>query len=368
MPIKVLHLVPSFALGGMERIVCSVINGTTDRYDHRILALDRRVDARRWIRAKASVVPFEKPDKRRLFFSTLYRVLKTIRPDILMTYNWGATDGIWLGRLAGIRHIIHNEHGFNVDEGNGTNWQRDAVRYLVYRLASKVIVVSGELESLLRQRYRLTPCQVARISNGIDASNYSAEPDERRRMRALLGFTEHDLVIGFSGRLDPIKNLDLLLDVFVGYLGQDPQGRLLIVGDGPERSRLEARCQERRVRSHVVFTGMRDNVKSYLRAMDLFLLTSLREQMPMTVMEAMASGLPVVATKVGEIPHMVDNGINGFVHEPDSSPLVFIESLVSLMDCGRRERMGRAARQAVAERFQENAMIEGYLSVIQSLA
>jgi sugar transferase (PEP-CTERM/EpsH1 system associated) len=365
---KVLHLVPSFALGGMERIVCTVINSTTDRYDHSILALDQQVDARRWIQGKAvSWVQFEKPDKRRLFFLTLYRVLKTIRPDLLMTYNWGATDGIWLGRLAGIPRIVHSEHGFNADEGRATNWQRDAMRCLVYRLASKIIVVSAELEGLLRKKYILTPSRVARISNGIDPAYYSPDPDERQRMRELLGFTEHHLVIGFSGRLDPIKNLGLLSDVFAGCLREQPQWRLLIVGDGPERTRIEKLCHERSVRSHVVFVGVQADVRSYLRAMDVFLLTSLREQMPMTLLEAMAVGLPIVATKVGEVPHIVENGVHGFVHEAGAPTTAFVKSLLSLTSRAARARMGEAGRQAIVQNFQEHHMIEQYKSLMQGL-
>ena len=104
-----------------------------------------------------------------------------------MTYNWGATDAIWLGRLAGIRHIIHSEHGFNVDEGRATLWKRDVMRLLVYRLASKVLVVSHELQTLLQRQYLLTADRVIRIPNGIDTSYYAPDPEERRQGQKAVG-------------------------------------------------------------------------------------------------------------------------------------------------------------------------------------
>jgi glycosyltransferase involved in cell wall biosynthesis len=366
---KVLHVVPSFGLGGMEKIICAVVNNTFDCYEHKVLALDNCTHASNWIKDKRiQFVDFEKPNERGRFFRTLYSVLQNTKPDLLMTYNWGATDAIWLGRAAGIRCIIHNEHGFNVDEGQTTHWKRDAVRFLVYRLASKVIVVSRELETLLLENYFLRANQIARIANGIDTSYYLPNTVNREGMRRMLGFDDNNVVVGFSGRLDPIKRLDLLFDIFASAVCENSHLRLLIVGDGPENKRLETLCHDRNLESHVVFTGEQENVLSYLRAMDIFLLTSLREQMPMTVLEAMAMGIPVVATKVGEIPNMIDDGLNGFIHAVDAPIGMFGKSLLALLSRPDRVRMGKAARQKILDNFEEHAMVEQYKSVIQGLA
>ena len=365
---RILHVVPSFGLGGMEKIICAVINNTSDCYTHTILALDQLTDARKWLKEKTiAFVDFKKPNGRRQFFTDLYRVLQKAMPDLLMTYNWGATDAVWLARAAGIRRVVHNEHGFNVDELKTTNWQRDAVRSLVYRLASQVIVVSRELETLLQRKYLLKASQVTRIPNGIDAAYYSPDSTDRNRTRERLGFSEPDMVIGFSGRLDPVKNLDRLADVFAGCLRQQSRLWLLIVGDGSERKRLESLCREKRIHDHIVFTGQQENVISYLRAMDVFLLTSLREQMPMTVLEAMAVGIPVVATKVGEIPYLIDHGIDGFILDVDAPIGVYVRLLLTLLSRRDRVRVGEAARQKIVDRFEEIAMVQQYNSVIQAM-
>jgi glycosyltransferase involved in cell wall biosynthesis len=282
-----------------------------------------------------------------------------------MTYNWGASDAIWLGRMAGIRRIIHNEHGFNVDEGKTTHWKRDVVRCIVYRLASTVIVVSRELQTLLEQKYLLKADQVTRIPNGIDASYYAPNSVERQQIRKTLGFQDENVVVGFSGRLDPIKRLDLLLDIFASCVREHSGLRLLIVGDGPERTRLETLCHEKNLHGYIVFAGQQENVLSYLRSMDIFLLTSLREQMPITVLEAMAVGIPVVATRVGEIPFIIDDGLDGFIHDLNAPNGTFVKSLLALSfrpDC---IRMGEAARKKILDNFQEHAMVERYKSVIQ---
>ena len=310
---------------------------------------------------------FEKPAQRRRFFLALAGALRNVRPDLLMTYTWGATDAIWLGRLAGIQHIIHNEHGFNVDEGRATLWKRDVMRLLVYRLASKVLVVSHELQTLLQRKYLLTADRVIRIPNGIDTSYYAPDPEERRQVRKKLGFTEANMVVGFSGRLDPIKNFDLLLHIFSSCVHEHPHLRLLIVGDGPEKQRLETLCHDKDIQRSVVFTGQQEHVLPYLRAMDVFLLTSLREQMPMTILEAMAVGVPVIATSVGEIPHMIDDGVNGFVHRLDDPVEVFVQSLLALLSPPCRKRMGEAARQKIIDSFQQETMVQRYTAVIEGL-
>jgi sugar transferase (PEP-CTERM/EpsH1 system associated) len=365
---RILHVVPSFGLGGMEKIICAVINNTLDCYTHKILALDQLTDARKWLKEKTiPFVDFKKPNGRRQFFSDLYRVLRKAMPDLLMTYNWGATDAVWLARAAGIHRVIHNEHGFNVDESRTTYWKRDAIRFLVYRLASRLIVVSGELETLLKQKYLLTTHQVMRIPNGINTSYYAPKPIERQRIRKILGFDDKNVVVGFSGRLDPVKNLDLLLEIFARCVQERSHLRLLIVGDGPQRKHLETLCQKKELQGHVVFVGQRDDVLSYLRSMDVFLLTSLREQMPMTVLEAMAVGVPVVATKVGEIPHIIDHGVNGYVLDVDGPLETFVEPLCALLCATRRERMGDAARRKINGHFQEPMMVQQYKEVIQAL-
>lgn len=363
---RILHVVPSFGLGGMEKIICLLINNTSRRHNHSILALDRCILASNWINDRTiRFVDFKNSDQRMECFRTLYQTIADNKPDLLMTYNWGAIDAIWLGRLTGIRRIIHNEHGFNVDEGRETLLQRDAIRFLLYRLASRVIVVSKELERLLKRRYRIEKDRLVRVPNGVDVSYYSPNHDDRNSMRAKLGFDNKSIVVGFSGRLDPIKNFDLMINIFCSCAREDARLKLLIVGDGPERPRVEKMCCDAGVQDRVVFAGQQESVLSYLRAMDMFLLTSIREQMPMTVLEAMAVGIPVLATTVGEIPDIVDHGSNGFVLHSKAPIGEFMTSLNMLVCAKRRAVMGNAARRKIVTSFQQKDMIRQYSTIIE---
>jgi len=362
---KILHVVPSFGLGGMEKIICVLIEKTSDQYEHEILALDGNVQAREWIKnSRVKFVKFEKPHKRVGYLNALYRCLRNVRPEILMTYNWGATDAIWLGRLAGIRKILHNEHGFNVEEGTKTIWTRDCFRFVTYRLSSKIIVVSHTLQEMMRNRLILSEDRIKRIPNGIDAFYYCPDRSERQRVRESLGFTDSECVLGFSGRLDPVKNLDLLVDIFQHTNPHKYPFRLLIIGDGPERMRLEALCQSAGLYPYVKFVGQQSEVLPYLRAMDVFLLTSLREQMPLTVLEVMGAGVPVITTRVGELPYIIDDGIDGFIRDVNAPVEAFVQPLQSLC-VSRRKKLGKAARQKVVEQFQLSTMVKEYTELIK---
>lgn len=365
---KILHVVPSFGLGGMEKIICAIINGQSDIHEHIILPLDACSTAVTWItNARVEVVPFEKNNSRSLFFTSLYTTLRQIQPKILMTYNWGATDAIWLGRLVGLSKIVHNEHGFNVDESNATRQRRNIVRRVVFRLVSKIVVVSHHLELLLRERFRLRDSIVTRIPNGIDTEIYCPNKHERQKVRCLLGYQPSDVVIGFCGRLDPIKNLDMLLDIFQGTTPSDSPFRLLIVGDGPERLKLEARCSAAGFQSYVKFVGQKTDVLPYLRAMDVFALTSVSEQMPLTVLEAMGVGLPVITTRVGELPYIIEDGSDGFIRDLTSPTEAFVQPLYSLLCSLHRKQIGDAARKKIVQQFQLKKMIQDYNQLIQSL-
>jgi L-malate glycosyltransferase len=363
---RIVHVVPSFDFGGMEKVVCALIESTANQHQHTVLSLDGSAGAATWIEnSNTEFLKLKKTRSRRLFFRSLYNALRISRADLLMTYNWGATDAIWLGRLAGISNIVHHEHGFSVEESTSLVWRRDLIRYIVYRLASKIIVVSHELEEILLNRFRLSESLITRIPNGIDTCLYSPNEDEREQMRKSLGYQGADVVIGFSGRLDPIKNLDLILDIFQYSNPRDYPFRLLVVGDGPDRTRLEGRCHSAGIASYVKFVGQRTHVCPYLQAMDVFLLTSVREQMPLTVLEAMAVGIPVIATRVGDLPYIIDDGIDGFIRDVDAPIESFIQPLRSLLCSSERKRLGDAARKKVIEQFQLKTMLERYINIIQ---
>lgn len=368
MSVKILHVVPSFGMGGMEKVLCSVMNSLPDHIDQEILSLTEDRGAEKWIRRKhIRFVNFTKPQENFPFFRSLFQALRQSHPTVLMTYNWGATDAIWLGRLAGIPHIIHSEHGFNVDEATSTLWKRNVIRFVVYRLASRLVVVSTDLQKMMEDQLGLASARVLFIPNGINTEYFSGDRFEREQMRQMLGLSTQDIVVGFVGRLDPVKNLSLLLKVFENSLEQEQNFKLLFIGDGPDRGLIEQACTRPMFRGRILCVGQQENVVAYLRAMDVFILTSLREQMPMSMLEAMSVGLPIVATAVGEIPAILQGQEAGFVSEIDHASKQLAEALLQLRDPQVRSQMGQAGRSLVVQRFRQQAMIQEYHETLRTL-
>ena len=368
MSVKILHVVPSFGMGGMEKVLCTIINSIPDHIEQEILSLTEDRGAEQWIRRDhIRFVNFMRPQGNLPFFRSLLQTLRQSHPTVLMTYNWGATDAIWLGRLAGIPHIIHSEHGFNVDEAASTLWKRNIIRHVVYRLVSRLVVVSTDLQKMMEEQFGLASARVLFIPNGINTEYFSGDRFEREQMRQMLGLSARDIVVGFVGRLDPVKNLSLLLKVFETCLEQDQNFKLLLVGDGPERGLIEQACTRPVFRGRILCVGQQENVVAYLRAMDVFILTSLREQMPMSMLEAMSVGLPVVGTAVGEIPVILQGQEAGFVSEIDRAPKQLAEALLHLRDQQVRSQMGQAGRRLVVQRFRQQAMIQEYHNALRTL-
>jgi glycosyltransferase involved in cell wall biosynthesis len=364
----ILHVVPSFGFGGMEKVICSIINLTSEVYNHKILSLDSSDEAMRWITQKnVKFFGFVKPKSHFHYFAALYEKIKKINPDLLMTYNWGATDAIWLGRMAGIKKIIHNEHGFSIDESKYTDFKRDIIRFITYRLSCKIIVVSKNMKYMMRKKYFIKKRKIIYIYNGINTDFYYTDNNERQKVRKEIGLKDEDFIIGFSGRLDPVKNFDLMLEIFESCIKRDEKLKLLIIGDGSERRNIEEFCHKKGFNKSVILIGKKENIIPYLRSIDVFFLTSYTEQMPMSILEAMSLEIPVVATKVGEIPSIIDNEKDGFVLEVNDSVERFVDSLFALKDHERRNTMGKSARDKIINKFQEKIMIQKYRDIVESL-
>jgi glycosyltransferase involved in cell wall biosynthesis len=365
---KILHVIPSFGLGGMEKIICSIINHHFSQYKHIILSLDGNNLAFQWIKSSnVERLEFQKEKSFSQYLRKLYKAINNAYPDLLMTYNWGATDAIWLGRLVGIKNIIHHEHGFSIEEAQMTIWKRDICRFIVYRMVSALVTVSTNLRTSLQKKYWLSDKRVLLISNGIDSDYYSPDNSTRQAMRKELEFDEDDFVIVFSGRLDPVKNFELLLDVFERCRQVDPKVKLLMVGDGPERQKIEQLSMRKNIRTGLIMVGQRLEVLPYLRAGDVFLLTSVTEQMPLTILEAMSVGLPVISSDVGEISHIIADGKDGFLRHTGDGVDGFVSAMLKLKDAPVRQTMSRAARAKIIMSFQQTTMVRCYQTLIDTL-
>jgi sugar transferase (PEP-CTERM/EpsH1 system associated) len=270
--------------------------------------------------------------------------------------------GALAARLAPWVRVVFTKHGASFWEGGPA---ARLGRALVRR-SHAVVAVSEDIAGPLREEGWTSPGRLRTILNGVDTDRFRphlpppALPDA-------LGLRPEHRVIGTVARLSPEKDQATLLRAFAPVAQSIPVARLLIVGDGPERGALEALAAELELREHVIFAGERPDVARLLGAMDVFALPSLSEGTSLTLLEAMASGLPVVATAVGGTPEVVADGQTGFL-VPPRDPAALAEALKqTLADQDAARRMGSAGRQTVLERYSLAAMVDAYTGLYEEL-
>lgn len=283
----------------------------------------------------------------------LLREFRRLRADFVHTHNpqpliYSAAAARLAGAVA-----IHTKHGVNP----GSRGQR-LLRRGAARLVAAFVAVSETTAEQARQQEDCAPGRLRVIPNGIRLDKFAPDPALRVAARAELGLGEA-WVVGTVGRLDDYKNHAMLIRAMAPHLG--PDVRLVIIGDGPMRESLAQQVASLPDPKTVVLTGQRMDVPRLLPAFDVFTLPSKTEGLPLVVPEAMAVGLPVVATAVGGLPNVLDDGITGLLVPVEEQALA--TALLSLRDPVRAQKMGQAARHAALERFGAERMVDRYLEL-----
>jgi L-malate glycosyltransferase len=355
------HVFPSFGNGGPEVRTAIVINATADVFRHTILSISGEMSGAHRIHAHDSAIePVPRASGWATYAHVLARTLRTLQPDLLMTYGWGGVDAIIVGRWCGLHRVIHGEDGFLPDEARQQKLHRLMARRVAMRAASLVIVPSRTLVGIADRQWRLPRQKTCYVPNGVDAVRFSPPTAEQRAVaRRRFGFQEQDVVIGTVGHIRPEKNYARLVDAF-GKLANARRTRLLIVGDGSLKSALIEQIATLGLSERVVFAGVvTDPVECY-RAMDLFALSSDTEQMPLVVLEAMSTGLAVLSTDVGDVREMVSAENASYVTclgDDDA----FVQALTTLTDnTQQRARLGQANRSRCLNEYDVRIMVDRY--------
>ena len=295
-----------------------------------------------------------------LLLLRLRRLLKERSIRVVHSHNFSA----WLYSSLAARSLgnvlhVHTEHS-----GVGTLQRRHMLERWLSRLTPHVVAVSKHVHQVMIEDIGIASRRVNLIPNGVNTGRFSPDPAVRSTMRQTLGLGIDDVAIGIVARLAPVKNHTLLLRAFAHIIKNHQESyHLLVIGDGPERQRLVALSSQLGIASHTRFLGERHDTEALLNALDIYALSSLSEGMNLTLLEAMSTGLPIVATSVGGNGEIVQNGTTGFL-VPSSNVEAMGERMVQLIkDKSLRLQFGTAARVAAIERFDERVMIESYLSL-----
>ena len=356
-----LHVFPTFAVGGSQMRFAQLAKLHGPRYRHTVLALDRNYDMAG--RLAELPIAYEKLhfDKRKALESwrQFYRTLGAIRPDVLLTYNWGAIEWALVNRTGVAARHIHVEDGFGPEEA-----QRQLLRRVwTRRLAlsgrnTTVILPSRNLEQIALRQWALSPARVRFIPNGVNCIRFAAPLRDSRE-------EDGRIVIGTIASLRREKNIARLIKAFARISAQRKTGsiELVIVGDGAERPVLEQLASQLSVAGQVRFAGQTNRPEDWLPQMDIFGLSSDTEQMPLSLLEAMAAGLPVVATDVGDVAQMVSQANRSYVVPADDD--AFAAGLMRLIeDKSARREIGRENEKKARENFDEEVMAARYAEII----
>lgn len=343
-----------------------LIGALGGEFRHSIVSMDGRTGAAERLPPGAAARLLEAPPRAGTLRTVprLLALLRRERPDLVLTYGWGAFDMVLASRSPRAPRVVHHEEGFS-----GPESQFDRRRMLARRLILpgifRLVVPSRGLMEFAVRAWKVPAERLCLIPNGVDANHFRLAADGLATRREL-GLPEDALVVGTVSRLRPVKNLPRLLAAMAELTARLPEAHLLIVGDGPEREAVEARAAALpELAGRVCFAGEQSDLPRFYRAMDVFALPSNSEQMPVSLLEAMACGVPAVATDVGDVREVLPAEQRAFVVALDAEEKTTVGQLAQrletlLRDRGLRQRLGLANRQRVERRYTFEAMRRTY--------
>jgi sugar transferase (PEP-CTERM/EpsH1 system associated) len=355
-PVRVMHIIYALQPGGMEFGVVKLVNELDPTRVRSSICSTRPAGIlKNMVPPHVPIFEFNRRDGNdfRLVWQ-LYKLFQRERPDVVHTHSWGTLiEGIIAARMARVSVIVHGEHG---------TLQHKAYQRIVQRMAwsgvDRVLSVSSRLAQRMASEFRLDPERITTIRNGVDLDRFG--PRHRGAGRGSLGLREDAVVIGTVGRMVPVKDHATLLESIALVRQAGFPVILVIAGDGPLRRALVERATALGIDDALRLPGHCTDVEAVLAAMDVFVLSSVSEGLSNTILEAMATGLPVVATRVGGADELVVEGVTGLLVRP-SHPREMAAALQRLFrDQERMHAMGAAARSRVQAEFNLRAMVARY--------
>ena len=366
----VVHLVHSLSIGGMEVLLVDCINRMpAESYRHAVVCLTTYTTfADNISRPDVELYALGKPPGLGLATHLkFWRLMRRLRPTVLHTYNLSALEYALTATMAGVPVRIHAEHGRDASDPEGRNPKHNFLRRRLVPFVDRFVPVSDDLERWLGEVVRIPRAKTLFIKNGVDTDKFApggaASPDSP--------WAAGDFVIGTVARVQDVKNHACLVEAFARLRAMlpdlAPRLKLSIVGDGPLLPAVRRQVADLGLQDAVWLPGARSDIKALLHSFSLFALPSLAEGTPVSLLEAMASGLPVVASRVGGIPEVVTDGEQGLlvpVGDADALALA-LARYAREPELGRRH--GLAGRTRIEERFSMRAMLASYGALYDGL-
>ena len=366
----VMHVMYRFATGGLENGIVNLINHMPRaRFRHAVVALTEVTDFRRRIRRDdVEFVSLHKPAGQGFWqYPKWYRLFRRLRPDIVHTRNLAALEcqaAAWAARVP-VR--IHGEHGRDVGDLDGSNRTYQRVRRFYRPFVQHYLALSRDLAEYLSGPVGVPAERITQVYNGVDVDLFRPAAGGTAPIARCPFDPARHWLVGTVGRMQTVKDQVTLAKAFIHALQSNPSlhdtMRLVMVGEGPLRAQAQSLLQQAGVADLAWLPGERADVPAVMRGLHLFVLPSLAEGISNTILEAMASGLPVLATDVGGNADLVVEGQTGMITQA-GDPVAMARRLLDLAQAPTKAReMGLAGRARVEASFSMQAMVGNYLQV-----
>jgi sugar transferase (PEP-CTERM/EpsH1 system associated) len=368
----VVHLIYRLDFGGLEMLLVECINRMpAEKYRHAIICLTDYTDfSQKITRPGVEIFSLHKPPG--LAPAThlrLWRLLHRLQPTILHTYNLSAIEYAVTAALANVPVRVHGEHGRDARDPHGTNRKHNLLRRWLLPFYDCYYAVSADLRDWLKTVIGVPDRKNLLLGNGIDTGKF--HPPASGDRLASDALPAGCFVIGTVGRIQDVKDHAGLVDAFILLLAAVPeqrsQLRLAIVGDGPLLPALKKKVAAAGIADQVWLPGARTDIADIMRSFSVFVLSSIAEGIPITILEAMATGLPVVSTRVGGVPEVVIEAETGAL-APASNPAALAEALSAYVRQPElAARHGKAGKQRIDRHYSMAAMISGYTEMYDAM-
>lgn len=349
------HVFPTFDAGGLEVRAAQLMEALGPGVRHTVVSMDGKRGCLERIAPEVRLTMRAAPRAQSAVRTpgAMARAIFSEAPDLVLTYNWGAIESVLGASLARAPAIIHHEDGFGPEETEGSLARRTMARRVLLPAARGLIVPSRTLEKVALQIWKQPRERVHYFPNGVDVERFRPEP------RPAGG----DVVIGHVGRFRPEKNQAALIRALAASPVLRARARLALVGDGALLEASRSLARDLGVIDRVEFLGSVTDTAAVYRTFDIYALPSLTEQMPLSVLEAMATGLPIVASAVGDVPEMVAPEGSSFIVPPRDEALLIraLETLTSAPDM--RRRLGATNRARAESVYPLGACLARYVEL-----
>ncbi len=363
---KIIQFIDSLTIGGAEVVAMNLATGLNARgHESVICGIGKHGNMSEFLEQKGLRFNcMNMPSGFSLFLmSKIFQLLSKEKANIVVTHHFRQLiHSILPAKILG-KKIVHIEHDSHFYEDKKTILRR---LLFLLKFVDSFICVSTEIVDWFTTKEPRIAYKAYHINNGIDIERFKPDSRMRESMRAHYGIKPESFVLGTCARLEPIKNIELLIDGFAEFQRDQLDAKLIIIGDGSQRQELLQRTSHLKVGEHVIFTGVQQEVEKFLPMFDAYSLTSHDEGLPLSVLEAMATGLPLVATNVGALPRLINEQTGILLEKPTS------KSLANAFHAFKKNLeqsvlQGKNGRSFVHNNYSIDTMINSYLDIFYLL-